>query len=208
VSEYSGLYPYLEFRRGVWEEIARYVERDAPHAETVVELGAGYCDFINQFPARTKIAFDLNPQMVGFAGSDVDLRIQDATELPGVEDETVDLVFASNFFEHLTAREIEALLPNVRRVLRRGGRLALIQPNYRLCSDRYFVDPTHKTIFTDQSLATWLEAHGLHVLRVVPGLLPFSMRSRVPKWPILTRAYLWSPWRPFAAQMYVVAERS
>ena len=205
-SPYTGAYPWLERRRGVWREIARYVRRDAPDVGTLVELGPGYCDFINQFPASHKIGFDLNPEMSAFAASDVELRIASAVELAGIEPGGVDLVFASNFLEHLGAGELEVLLPKVRRALSRRGRLILIQPNYRRCAGHYFDDPTHRTVFHDGNIGDWLTHHRLRPLRIVPGLLPFSMKSRLPKWPILTRLYLHSPIRPLAAQMYVVAE--
>jgi SAM-dependent methyltransferase len=204
---YIGAYPWLDERRGVWREIARFVARDAPNASTVLELGAGYCDFINQFTATTKIAFDLNPDNRKYAAKDVDLRIEDATLLRGVGDASIDLVFASNFLEHLDEAELATLLPNVHRVLRPRGRLILIQPNYLRCPEHYFDDPTHKTIFDHVNIARHLEPQGFRVLKVVPGQLPFSMKSRLPKWPILTRLYLNSPVRPLGAQMYVVAER-
>jgi SAM-dependent methyltransferase len=204
---YIGAYPWLEERRGVWCEIARFVARDAPNVDTVVELGAGYCDFINQFPGRLKVAFDLTPDAAKYGAADVDVRVEDCTTLPGIADASVDLVFASNFLEHLSEPEIAILLPNVQRVLRRGGRLILIQPNYRRCAAHYFDDPTHQTIFHDQNIASYLEPHGLRIVKLVPGQLPFSMKSRLPKWPILTRLYLRSPVRPLAKQMYVVAER-
>ncbi|HME71835.1 MAG TPA: class I SAM-dependent methyltransferase [Myxococcota bacterium] len=205
---YIGAYPFLKGRRRVWREIARFVQKDAAAAHTVVELGAGYCDFINQFPARRKIAFDLNPEMAVFAAPEVELRTTDATTLPGIEPESVDLVFASNFLEHLNQHELDALLPRIRSVLSPRGRLILIQPNYRLCADRYFEDPTHRTKFDDASIVNLLAAHALRVVRVEPALLPFSMRSRLPQWACLTRLYLRSPIKPLAAQMYVVAERA
>jgi SAM-dependent methyltransferase len=204
---YVGAYPWLEERRGVWREIARFVARDAGRPDTVVELGAGYCDFINAFAARTKIAFDLNPDNTRYAAPGVDLRITDATTLPGVADGSVDLVFASNFLEHLASPEIGVLLRNVKRVLRKGGRLILIQPNHRRCAEHYFDDPTHKTVFDDQNIRGYLAPYELHIVKLVPGQLPFSMKSRLPKWPILTRLYLNSPVRPLGQQMYVVAER-
>jgi SAM-dependent methyltransferase len=204
---YVGAYPFLSERRGVWREIVRHVARDAPGADAVLELGAGFCDFINQFPARRKLAFDLNPEMRRHAAPDVDLRIADGTLLPGVADGSLDLVFASNFLEHFGVGELERLLPSIARVLRPGGRLALIQPNYRRCQDHYFDDPTHRSIFHDGNIAATLAPHGLRVIKLVKGLLPFSMNSRLPKWPLLVRLYLASPVRPRAAQMYVVAER-
>jgi len=205
---YIGAYPFLKGRRRVWREIVRFVQKDAPTARTVVELGAGYCDFINQFPAPRKIAFDLNPEMAAFAAPEVELRTGEATTLSGIKAESIDLVFASNFLEHLRQEQLAALLPRIRSVLAPGGRLILIQPNYRLCADRYFEDPTHQTIFDDASIVELLTMHAFHVIRLEPGVLPFSMKSRLPQWGCLTRLYLRSPIKPMAAQMYVVAERA
>lgn len=203
---YVGAYPELPGRRAVWGAIARFVARDARDVGTLVELGAGYCDFLNQFPAKRKIGFDLNPEMTRFAADDVELRIESALELRGIGPASVDLLFASNFLEHLDAEALDELLPAIRRALAPRGRLVLIQPNYRLCAEHYFDDPTHRTIFDDVSIGEWLSRHGLRVVRLVPGLLPFSMNSRLPKWGWLTRLYLGLPFRPLAAQMYVVAE--
>jgi SAM-dependent methyltransferase len=208
VNPYRGAYPRLKGRLGVWKEIARYVARDAPEVGTLVELGPGYCDFINQFPARRKIAFDLNGEMEKFAAPEVVFHTASALELPGIDGESVDLVFASNFLEHLSPDELDVMLPNIRRVLTQQGRLILIQPNHRLCAEHYFDDPTHQTIFDDRNVGEWLARHDMSVVHLTPGLLPFSMKSRLPKWGMLTRLYLWSPIKPLAAQMYVVAERS
>jgi len=206
LNEYRGAYPYLRERAYVWREIARYVRRDAPDAKVAVELGAGYCDFINAFPAERKIAFDLNVEMCKFADAEVDLRIQDASHLSDLPPGSVDLIFASNFLEHLDEFQANRLLAAAREVLSDQGRLILLQPNHRRCADHYFDDPTHKTIFDDQSIGQWLQRCGLRPRRIVPGLLPFSMKSRLPKWPLLVRLYLNSPIRPMAAQMYIVAE--
>jgi len=203
---YVGAYPELPGRRAVWSAIARFVARDAPDVATLVELGAGYCDFLNQFPAKRRIGFDLNPEMQRYADADVELRIESAIALSGIAPASVDLCFASNFLEHLDAEELDALLPRVRRALAPGGRLILLQPNHRLCAAHYFDDPTHRTIFDDANIAPCLARYGFRVVRLVPGLLPFSMRSRLPKWGWLTRLYLALPVRPLAAQMYVVAE--
>ncbi len=203
---YVGAYPYDPRRRAVWRAIVRYVTRDAEDVGTLVELGAGYCDFVNQFPARRKIAFDLNPEMRRWADPGVELRVESAIALPGVADRSVDLVFASNFLEHLPEAELATLLPRVRAVLSARGRLILIQPNHRRCAEHYFDDPTHVTIFDDRNIACWLSRFGLRVVHLDPGLLPFSMNSRLPKSELMTSLYLRSPLRPLAAQMYVVAE--
>jgi SAM-dependent methyltransferase len=205
---YVGAYPWLANRAGVWREIARFVSRDTARAQIVLELGAGYCDFINNFPASTRIAFDLNPEMSRFAAQEVDLRIADCRGMPGIEAGSVDLVFASNFLEHFTIEEAAALVRDAHRVLRPGGRLILIQPNFLLCPVHYWDDPTHKTAFHHHNLPLMLTQNGFRMVRLIPGLLPFSMKSRLPRIPLLVRWYLRSPLRPLAAQMYAVAERS
>lgn len=204
---YVGAYPFLENRRAIWREIVRYMEPDFGNPEVVVEFGAGYGDFINQIRAKTRIAFDLNPEMRAFAAPEVDWREEDARAVSSLAPASLDLVFASNFFEHLHADASTELLDSVRTGLRVGGRIALLQPNHNRCAEHYFDDPTHVAIFNDDNIGPWLEAHGFRLRRLVPGLLPFSMKSNVPKWPLLVRCYLHSPIRPLSAQMYVVAER-
>lgn len=204
---YIGAYPWLSGRAGVWREIARYVLRDAPGATTVLELGAGYCDFINNVDAKVRIAFDMNPEMSRHAASGVELHVGDCRGLPGIADATVDLVFASNFLEHFTLDEVGSLIRDSRRVLRPRGRLILLQPNFLRNPTHYWDDPTHKTALHHENLPALLAQNGFRVVRLVPGLLPFSMRSRLPKIPFLVRCYLHSPIRPFAAQMYAVVER-
>lgn len=205
---YVGAYPFMPGRRAVWREIVRYVLRDVQSLESVVEFGAGYCDFINQVPAKQRIVFDLNPEMRTFAEPGVEWRNQDASEISNLPANSVGLVFASNFFEHLDGDAGSELLDATRMRLQTDGRLILLQPNHRLCADHYFDDPTHVSIFDDLNIGPWLEAHGYRIRRLVPGLLPFSMKSRAPKWPFLVRCYLNSPIRPLSAQMYVVAERA
>ena len=200
-------YPYLKSRTGVWSEIVRYVQKDAGEIHTLVELGTGYCDFINQFLAKQKIGYDIRPETAQFAGPEVDLRIGNAVGLPGISNNSVDLVFASNFMEHLSKEDLGILLPRISEVLTRRGMLILIQPNYRFCPDHYFDDETHQTIFSDENIGPFLEEYGFLILKLIPGLLPLSMKSRLPKRPFLVRLYLRSPIKPLACQMYVVAEK-
>lgn len=205
---YVGAYPWLSGRAGIWREIVGYVMQDAPGAQAVLELGAGYCDFINHVEAARRVAFDLNPDMARFAAEGVDFHVGDCRGLRGVLDGTMDAVFASNFLEHFTVDEAAALLRDIHRVLRPGGRLLLLQPNYLRKPSHYWDDLTHRTAFHHMNLPGLLERNGFRVLRMLPGLLPFSMKSRLPKIPLLVRWYLRSPIRPLAAQMYAVAERA
>jgi hypothetical protein len=90
-------------------------------------------------------------------------------------------------------------------VLSPGGTLNILQPNYRLCSNEYFDDYTHVSIYSDRSLCDFLRAHGLRVLECQARFLPLTIKSRLPVSPALIRAYLASPVKPLAKQMFVRA---
>jgi ubiquinone/menaquinone biosynthesis C-methylase UbiE len=191
----------------IWGRIAAYVERDLPRREHVLEIGAGYCHWINATRATHRYALDLDEVVTRHAAAGVHPHVGSATELSLYGDGQMDAVLASNLFEHLTEDQLNACLQEVRRVLTPGGRLCVIQPNFRYCFRSYFDDYTHRRILTDVSLADQLAVHGLKPVRVMPCFLPFSMKSRLPKWPWLVDLYLRSPIKPAAGQMYVVAER-
>jgi SAM-dependent methyltransferase len=200
-------YPYLAYRRKVWKQIVRYVVKDAPLAQNVLELGGGYCDFINQFPAFCKAVFEINPNMRDHCAPEVTFRAESAIDLVDVKDSSLDLVFAGNFLEHLTQDELARQLKRIHQTLKPEGRFVILQPNYRLCAENYFDDPTHRTIFSDENLQSLVSPHGFHVSKLIPGFLPFSLKSRLPKWGFLVRLYLASPIKPFAAQMYAVLSK-
>ena len=90
-------YPFLEYRTKVWLEIIRYIAKDCPNVGHLLELGPGYCDFINYFPADQKTCVDRNEMMRHHANSEVRFVCAEAGLLPDVADNSLDLVFASNF---------------------------------------------------------------------------------------------------------------
>ena len=178
-----------------------YVDREA----TVVELGAGWCDFINNIRCRRRIAVDLWSGIEEQAAAGVEAHVSSADNLDFLETDSVDLVFASNLLEHLTHDEISALLKEARRVLKPSGRIMLLQPNFRLCAKNYFDDYTHVSIWSDISMTAYLEANGWNVERSEGRFLPLTVKSRLPVSSTLIRAYLRSPIKPKAGQMLLVA---
>ena len=134
-------------------------------------------------------------------------HVASAEDLAFMADGTAHVVFASNLLEHLTHPQIDALSDEVMRVLVPGGRLILVQPNYRLCAKNYFDDYTHVSIWSDISMSTYLESRGWRLERVVGRFLPLTVKSRLPISSRLIRAYLRSPVRPLAGQMLLVARR-
>jgi SAM-dependent methyltransferase len=192
-------------RDRVWSAICRYLQRFVPRAGAVLDLGAGYCSFVNHVEAADRHALDASEAVVHHAGPGVTAHVGRCEDLSAFAAARFDLVFASNLLEHLEWPSIERTLDEVRRVLKPGGGLLLLQPNFRYCSREYFDDYTHRTIFTHVGLADLLRSRGFDVERVVPRFLPFSFKSRGPKWGFLVALYLRLPARPFARQMLVLA---
>ncbi len=196
-------------RAGVWQAVAAHLSPLIPSEAAVLELGAAYCHWINQVVARRRVAVDIWPGVAEHAAPGVEaLTLAVATELGRLGAESFDVVLASNVLEHFAPDVAAAVVRSVRQALRPGGRLILIQPNFRTAWRRYFDDYTHRAIFTDVSLAALLRSEGFAVERVEPRFLPYSMQgTALPIAPWLVRLYLRSPIRPGAGQMLVVAAR-
>ncbi|MEY2457135.1 MAG: hypothetical protein QOK06_2229 [Acidimicrobiaceae bacterium] len=174
-------------RSTVWRHIAEHLQRWVPADGAVLELGAGYCDFSNNIRAATKVAMDIDAGVKERAGAGVLTEVGDCANLD--RPHTLEL------------------LDGVRRVLRPGGRLVLVQPNFRLRPREYFDDYTHVQIFTDRSLPDLLASVGFTVEHVRARFLPLTMKSRASGLSFLVPWYLRSPIRPLAGQMLVVAQR-
>jgi SAM-dependent methyltransferase len=192
-------------RATLWRVICGWLQREVPDGARVLELGAGYCGFINHIRAEKKVALDIADTVRGAAAQDVETHVGSCTQLAFASDSSLDIVFASNLFEHLPLADLQRTLAEVRRVLRPGGKLLVIQPNFRYCYRDYFDDYTHVMVYTDRSLADVIAGAGLEPVRVMPRFLPFSMKSRLPAAAPLVWLYLRSPVKPFAGQMLIVA---
>ncbi len=180
---------------------------------TVVDLGAGYCDFINQVEANKKYAVDYSPDLSKFTARDVEGINSSVLDLSRIKTDSVDVVHASNLLEHFTDEELHKIIEEVKRILKKGGKLILMQPNYRLQPGRYFDDHTHKKIFTDSSLESFLLSNGFKIIKKMPRFLPQEMKnspSLLPSFlmPFIVRLYIYSLIKPFAGQMLFVAEKN
>lgn len=207
---YKSRYVWNEDRTVVWKEIVRYLEKYIPKDGTVLDIGAGYCDFINNVDSKNRIALDYSPDLNKYAKEEIIQINSSVTDMSKVSGNSVDVVFASNLFEHLTDAELETTMGEVKRVLKKEGRLILMQPNYRLAYKTYFDDHTHKKVFSDTSLETFLLSHDMEIELKKAKFLPFSLKSRpsiIPVFPLLIRAYINSPIKPFAGQMLFVSKK-
>src|SRR5579863_6158279 len=98
-------------RQVLWKTLCgRHFQRLINPDDCVLELGAGYGDFINHIRCRMRIAVDLWPGMLEHIQPGVEGHVGPVTDLEAIEDSSVDFVFASNLFEHLPQSEFAKTL--------------------------------------------------------------------------------------------------
>jgi SAM-dependent methyltransferase len=196
-------------RAVVWRAVAEHLSGWIRPYSHVLEIGAGYCDWINNVQAERRVAVDIWPRLAAHADRGVQPEVLDVSrDLRTLGTSVFDVVLASNVLEHFDPDTVASVVGDVHAVLKPGGLFLIVQPNFRLASRRYFDDYTHRAIFTDVSLPALLRAHDFRINLVKARFLPYSMRRAVvPIREWLVRAYLLSPIKPMAGQMLVIAQR-
>jgi SAM-dependent methyltransferase len=199
-----------DYRRAVWRVLVSGVFRRfiAPDA-AVLDLGCGYGEFINAVEARSRFAIDMNPSAREKLADGVQFLHQDCAEpWAGIGEHSLDVVFTSNFLEHLPDKAALArTLRQARRCLKPGGRFIALGPNLKHLGGRYWDFWDHQIPLTEMSLAEALRLEGFTVDVVRARFLPYTMAAG-PRYPlVLLRIYLRLPllWRLFGRQFLIVA---
>lgn len=196
----------LDFRQKMYLVLcSEFFQKYIPEDATVLEIGAGYCEFINNIKAKSKIALDLNPDVKSFAKDSVEVIISSSVDMREIGDGSVDIVFTNNFFEHLSKENIVKTIREAHRVLRDNGRFLILQPNIRFCFKDYWMFFDHITPLDDRSLSEVLEVNGFRVVECRPKFLPYTTKSKLPKSIFLLGLYLKFPivHRLFGKQAFI-----
>ncbi len=197
-------------KMAIWAEIVRVLERWIAPGATVLDVACDQGYFIRNVHARERWATDIRDLSATFGA---DVRFVQANGLDiasAVPASSFDVVFMSNYLEHLPSSD--AVIDQLRaaqQVLRPGGRLIVLQPNIRLVGGAYWDFIDHKVPLTERSLVEAAETAGLRIEHLVPRFLPYTTKGRMPQRPSLVRAYLRIPiaWRLLGKQTLMVARR-
>ena len=206
---FSGLEAY---RTAVWQVlVSQFFSQWLKPTDSVLDLGCGYGEFINNVKAAGKFAMDLNPSARDYVGSEVHLIEQDCSLPWPLPDNSLDVVFTSNFFEHLPSKQaLQATLLEARRCLKPKGLLIAMGPNVKFLSGEYWDFFDHQLPLTELSLSEVLIMTGYRVERALSKFLPYTMSRgfQPPLWAL--RLYLRLPilWKFFGRQFMVIGQRS
>jgi SAM-dependent methyltransferase len=201
----------VAYRQRLWATLVEdfFQSLVAPDA-AVLDLGCGYGEFINQVKCGARFAMDLNPSAAGHLNPDVKLIEQDCSKPWALPADSLDVVFTSNFFEHLPDKlALKLTLLEARRCLKPGGRLIALGPNIKYVQGAYWDFWDHFLCLTEASLGEALENNGYTVERSEPRFLPYTTIDQ-PLYPMaFVRFYLKLPlaWRIFGRQFLVVARK-
>ncbi|MDO8487495.1 MAG: methyltransferase domain-containing protein [Candidatus Curtissbacteria bacterium] len=182
----------LKKRNEIWKILCRdFFQKYIKPSDTVCDLGAGYCEFINNIKAKIRIAIDINPETKKFANKGLATLITSSTNLPKNLYNKVDVVFASNFFEHLsTKEELAKTLVEINKILKTGGKIIVLMPNIRYIGAAYWDFLDHQLPLTEKSMVEALTLNGCRIIEKRNRFLPYTTKSRLPKMGFLVRLYL------------------
>jgi dolichol-phosphate mannosyltransferase len=201
-----------EAKDAIWSVLCRhFIQRYVRAEDAVLDLGSGFGEFLRHIRCARRIAVDIEP-LSGRAfppGTEEVLVASDRLS-SRVAPDSVDVVFCSNFFEHLGDKQtFLATIAEIRKVLRPGGRLLVLQPNIRFVGGAYWDFVDHHLPLTDRTLVEACESLDFEVVEVIPRFLPYTTRSALPQRPWLVRVYLaFRPaWFFFGQQTWFVARK-
>lgn len=178
--------------------------------QVIVDLACGYGEFINHIRGTKRFGVDINSDSAQFLARDVSFIHSPATDLSGLPAQDIDIIFTSNFFEHLPDKStLSEVLSQSYQILKPGGKLIAMGPNIRFTYADYWNFYDHHLPLSDQSLTEALELAGFRVEKSIAKFLPFSTKSALPQHPLLVALYLKVPlaWRILGKQFLLVAEK-
>ncbi|MHA6236538.1 class I SAM-dependent methyltransferase [Pseudomonas fluorescens group sp. PF-69] len=201
----------LPRKNAIWKVICgSFIQKYVKSTDTVVDVACGYGEFLNNIKAKRKIAVDLNPDAKSFLSPEIEFNLCKATELSSLIKNTADVVFTSNFLEHLPdKRTLDEFLDEVKLALKPGGKYIILGPNLRYLPGQYWDFYDHHLGLTHLSLSEALQLKGFKITTCIDKFLPFTTQGALPTHPLLVKIYLSFPfaWKLLGKQFYIVAEK-
>jgi ubiquinone/menaquinone biosynthesis C-methylase UbiE len=201
----------LKRRQDVWRALCRhFFARYVKSSDTVLDVGCGYGEFINNIEAKHKIGVDLNPACATHLDPTVSFILGAATQLTRIENNSLDVAFSSNFLEHLHSKDdILTLMRELFRTLKPDGLALFLGPNVKYAYREYWDYFDHHIPLSDAAVTEALQLCGYVPETIIPRFLPYTMNNGTPTHEIFIRAYLQMPivWRLLGKQFLIVARK-
>ena len=199
------------YRNQVWKILLNeFFSKWIKGTDHILDLGCGYGEFINHASCEVRHAMDLNPKTKSLLDKEILFHHQDCSEPWSIETNSLDLVFTSNFFEHLPNKDSLAdTTSEMKKALKPGGRMVAMGPNISVLKGKYWDFWDHHVALSEQSLCELLEIHDFTIEHSYSKFLPYNM-VRVRERPLfMISLYLKFPflWKLFGKQFLIIAKK-
>jgi len=199
------------YRNQVWKILVKqFFSKWIRSTDHILDLGCGYGEFINNTKCEVRHAMDLNPKTRSLMDKEIIFHEQDCSKPWKIESNSLDLVFTSNFFEHLPNKEsLDCTVGEIKKALKPEGRLIAMGPNISVLKGKYWDFWDHHVALSDQSLCELLQIHNFTIEQSYSKFLPYNM-VRVEERPLfLVSLYLRFPflWKIFGKQFLTIAQK-
>ena len=180
-----------EQKHAIWREIVRYLQRYVREDGAVLDVACDRGYFIRHVRAREKWASDVRDMRSLLPDSIRFVQSEGVALDQFLPTEHFDVVFMSNYLEHLESGErVIEQLRTVARLLKPTGLLLVLQPNIRLVGESYWDFIDHKVALTEKSLVEAADLAGFRTRDLITRFLPYTTKSRFPQRPSFVRTYL------------------
>jgi ubiquinone/menaquinone biosynthesis C-methylase UbiE len=199
------------YRDSVWKVLCdKFFSKYISPNDDLLDLGAGWGEFSRNIKAKNKYAMDLNPDCGKRVAGHAVFLMQDCSATWQLNDHTLDVVFTSNFLEHLPNKNlIDKTLREAFRCLKPGGKIICLGPNIKFVNGSYWDYWDHHTPLTEESVAESLRLKGFNVQQKIDKFLPYSMSGSKKPSLFSLNIYLKLPltWKFFGKQFLVIAKK-
>lgn len=211
-AEYQARFELNErYRDSVWSLLCSKVfSKYIKPTDTLLDLGAGWGEFTRNITAEKKYSMDLNPECGKRVAGFSQFLQQDCSTPWPINSESLDIVFTSNFLEHLPSKGlIDKTLSEAYRALKKGGLMICMGPNIQYVPGLYWDYWDHYTPITGASMAEALSLQKFVVIRRTDRFLPYTMSGGGNPPLFFVAAYLKMPffWRFFGKQFLVIGKK-
>jgi len=190
----EGSHPYTEYPKKLCHYL--YQSFELLPGMKMLEPGCGRGEFLRNFQelGLDVHGVDISTEVKGFAKTfPVDICDVENEALP-FEDSSFDVIYSKSFIEHL--HYPERYLREAYRILKPGGKLITLVPDWESNYKTYFDDFTHRTPFTKVSLSDAYKIYGFKDVNVYK----FRQLPLLWKYPLLNNlSAIISPFVPVRA---------
>lgn len=210
---YKNRFSEAENRRknAIWVEVVRFIQQFVNPTDILVDVACGSGEFVNNIKAAEKIAVDMNPESAAKLSKEIAFYNIPADQIGSSLPIRVDVVFTSNFLEHLPDKNaLDFFLEQIHAVLKPGGRFIVMGPNLRYLHGAYWDFYDHTLGLTHLSLIEALQIKGFAIKKCYDRFLPYTTKTSLPTHPLLVRLYLSIPWfwRFMGKQFFLIATKN